>query len=133
MLRSARAQMSALPYGTPAKITHAGTIELQPKARRAKPLCARGLDAAPPESIFMPRSQPESPRPPVSIKCAFPNDSAFRKVEAAVRDISVISDAELKQMHAHAVAAIDDSTQDEARGSGAERDSLASLEAWQVI
>lgn len=133
MQRAARAHMSSIPFGTPAKLTVAGDVDV-PVKQKVSPL----RKPAEPPAIFLPRSRPDSPgradvsvdrtavsvdRVPVSVGRAFPTDAAFHAAEAATRDVAVVSALELAQMRARATAP-------DARHSCHSTDSLSE---WQVV
>eukprot|EP00962_Isochrysis_galbana_P057193 scaffold29453_cov96-Isochrysis_galbana.AAC.6 len=107
MQRAARALMSSIPFGTPAKLTVAGDVDV-PVKQKVSPL----RKPAEPPAIFLPRSRPDSPgraevsvdRVPVSVGRAFPTDAAFHAAETATRDVAVVSASELAQMRARATA-----------------------------
>jgi len=97
--KAARAHLSTLPYGVPAKLTQSGGVAIQRKSH------SPDHGAAPP-SIFLshahlPRSHPGSPREPIGVSGAFPTDGPFSAPERALQlynQVSVLSASELEQM-----------------------------------
>jgi hypothetical protein len=119
MQRAARARLSSVPFGTPAKLTVAGPVAV-PRKPKTSPIKTHA------PAIFLPRSKPDSPaRATVGVGRAFPPDAAFNAAETATRDVAVVSPSELAQMRARATAPAADARR--------RTDSVDSLSEWQVV
>jgi hypothetical protein len=116
MHKAARAHMSSLPYGTPAKLTQAGGVQTKQRPPTPPEACAKvsisvdtGSDCRSTVAVTALRSETSPPATEPQMQRRIPEQDTTRKTaDVSAPDVSFLSDAELRAMHALAQVAVSD-------------------------